>query len=90
MLYIRLIFPLLAVAVCVLALIAGLLSINLFAKLAKEKGHFEQGTGILWFIGLFASPIVLGIYVAALQDRRTEMNAGICGGKNVNDELPSI
>ena len=44
---------------------------------------------MLWFIGIFATPIVVGLYVAALPDK----NAPRAKGEKrpvTNDELPSI
>lgn len=66
---------------------AWLLAISLFAKIAKEKGYFEDGAGILWFMGIFATPIVAGLYVLALPDKNVSN-----GGRrlNVDEELPSI
>lgn len=52
-------------AIAVLA--AFLVSINLFVERAREKGYFEK-TGLLWFIGIFATPIVVGLYVLSLPD----------------------
>lgn len=57
-------------------LVAFLVSINLFVERAREKGHFEK-TGLLWFIGIFATPIVVGLYVLSLPDlsgKKTEKN----------------
>ena len=50
-------------------MVAYFLSISMMVKTAKEKGC-PWGGGRLWFIGLFTTPIVLGIIVAALPDRR--------------------
>ena len=54
------------VIVGILFLIAEIMSIVKLIDVAKDKGC--GGTGLLWFIGLFASPIVLGLYVASLPD----------------------
>lgn len=80
------IFMMIIVVCLVAALAAWLMAINLFAKIAKSKGYFEDGAGTLWFIGIFATPIVVGLYVAALPDKKAS------GGKhsNINEELPSI
>ena len=59
------------------------------------KGHGQDGTGSLWFIGIFASPIVLGLYTASLPDRSA--SAGPTPGAPIpttptspRDELPAI
>lgn len=53
----------------IVCLIAWLLAISLIIKAAQAKGFHRDGTGKLWFIGIFATPIVLGLYVASLPDR---------------------
>jgi heme/copper-type cytochrome/quinol oxidase subunit 2 len=52
----------------VLVVVAYFMSISMMVKVAKQKGC-PWGSGKLWFIGLFTTPIVLGIIVAALPDR---------------------
>ncbi len=54
------------VACCI---VAYFMSISMMVKSAKEKGC-PWGGGRLWFIGLFTTPIVLGLIVAALPDRK--------------------
>ncbi len=54
------------VACCI---VAYFLSISTMVKSAKEKGC-PWGGGRLWFIGLFTTPIVLGLIVAGLPDRK--------------------
>lgn len=56
-------------ALAIAALVAWLLAINLLIKTGMAKGYSMSNTGILWFIGIFASPIVLGIYIMALPDK---------------------
>lgn len=68
----------------ILILAAWLVSISLMVKAAKEKGHHLDGAGKLWFIGIFASPIVLGLYTASLPDRNVPRT------RDVDDELPTI
>lgn len=53
----------------IVCFIAWLLAISLIIKAAQAKGFHRDGTGKLWFIGIFATPIVLGLYVASLPDR---------------------
>ena len=78
------------ITICLIAaLVAWLMAINLFVGIGKSKGYFEDGAGMLWFIGIFATPIVVGLYVAALPDK----NAPRAKGEKrpvANDELPSI
>lgn len=61
-------FGILFFIVGIVMLIAWLMAVSKLVELAKDKGHFKDGTGMLWFMGIFASPIVLGIYVIALPD----------------------
>lgn len=60
------------VALCVVlgicAIIAYFLAINALVKVAKDK-HTELGGGLMWFIGIFATPIVLALIVIAMPDR---------------------
>lgn len=71
--------------VIVLMIAAGLVAINLFVDLAKEKGHYRDDANILWFIGIFASPIVLGIYVMALSNKSSKDSS-----VDISKELPSL
>lgn len=68
------------------ALVAWIYSVYLFVNRAKEKDPKMETSGFLWFIGLFASPIVLGIYVIAMKDVSAEKSEG----KTARDELPSV
>lgn len=71
-----------------LVLAAFLASISLFIKAAKEKGYYENGgTGILWFIGIFATPIVVGLYTASLPDLRGQKAKQ---EETVDTELPPV
>lgn len=72
-----------AIVIALMIFCVWLLAIHLFVEVAKMKGHHQDGTGSLWLIGLFASPIVLGLYAAALPDRATPVAAKA-------DELPAI
>lgn len=51
-------------------LVAWIMSISLIINAIKAKGYEQITVGTLWFIGLFASPIVLGLYAVALPDKR--------------------
>ena len=46
---------------------AYIVAINMFIEAAERKGN-DVSTGMLWFVGIFLSPIVVGLYVAALPD----------------------
>lgn len=85
----------LAVVFLIVVLVAWLMAINLFINAAKEKGYYKDGgAGMLWFIGIFATPIVVGIYTSSLPDKRgREIMSGIGGSPaaaSVQDELPSL
>lgn len=67
---------LITLALCIAVLVAWIMAIAMLVKMAKEKGHYRDGAGMLWFVGLFASPIVLGLYVAALSDKSSGKDGG--------------
>lgn len=71
--------------VLILMIAAGLAVISLFVDLAKEKGHYRDDASILWFIGIFASPVVLGIYVMALSNKISKASS-----VDISEELPSL
>lgn len=76
------------IVILVLVLAAFLASISLFIKVAKIKGYFEHGgTGLLWFIGIFATPIVVGLFTASLPDLRDQKAKQ---KKAVETELPAV
>ena len=76
------------IIVLLLVLTAFLLSISLFINAAKEKGYYEHGgTGVLWFIGIFATPIVVGLYTASLPDLKNQKEKQ---KEAVETELPAI
>lgn len=86
-------FPLLIV----LVFVAWLLAIYLFVKAAKDKGYYQDDSAqvlLLWFIGIFASPIVVGLYVSSLPDKRVQQSiaqsASDTSPASLNDELPSL
>ena len=56
--------------IMVVVLAAWLMAINLLIKVGAAKGYSMDNKGLLWFIGIFATPIVVGLYVAALPDNR--------------------
>lgn len=58
----------------IIVLVAWIASIGLLIDAARDKGYFKDGgAGVLWFIGIFATPIVVGLYVCALPDRSDHM-----------------
>lgn len=57
-----LILPLLAIA-------ANIWGVAELVKIARVKGHYTDGAGILWFIGLFGTAFMVGLIVCALPDR---------------------
>lgn len=64
---------------------AALVAISLFVGAMREKGHSDKSAGLLWYIGIFATPIVVGLYVASLPDKRGEAQVA-----PLQDELPAI
>ena len=60
---------LLLFVIIVLLLVAELLAIAQLVQIAKMKGHYTDGAGLLWFIGIFSTVIMVAIIVALLPDR---------------------
>lgn len=55
----------------IVPIVAYVMAIKLFIDLAKNNGFCEDGgSGKLWFIGIFTTPIVIGIYVLALINQK--------------------
>lgn len=79
------VFFLVAMIAAVVMIVAGFVAISLFVDLAKEKGHYRDDANILWFVGIFASPVVLGIYVMALSDKSSKESFA-----DISKELPSL
>ncbi len=77
------------IVIAFMAFCAWLLAIHSFVEIVRMKGHHQESAGTLWLIGLFASPIVLGLYAAALPDRNAA-GAGGVAEPNLADELPAI
>lgn len=74
----------------IVILAAWLVSIAKLIEVYKQKHKDGESasTGILWFIGIFASPMVLGLYVCALPDSSVG-NTLQSQGNPVN-QLPSV
>lgn len=69
---------------------ACITAIGVLIDIAREKGHFRQkGARLLWFVGLFATPITLALLVIALPDSREELIE--IGSDSITDsDLPSF
>ena len=63
----------LMIALLICAVIAYFMAIAYLVKNARAK-NAPQSSGALWFIGLFGSPIVLGLIVASMPDRGQAMH----------------
>lgn len=74
----------------IVMLVAWLLAINLLIKVGEAKGHALSNKGLLWFIGIFATPIVVGLYIIALPDRRAEAARKAPPASAATDELPEL
>lgn len=55
-------------------------------KIARAKGHYTNDAGILWFIGLFGTALMVGLIVCALPDRA----APAPSAKTDEDALPEV
>ena len=73
----------------ILVLVAWLAAISLFIKAGKAKGYSMENAWLLWFVGIFATPVAVGLYVAALPDRRSAAS-GKSKYEDFLDSLPSV
>lgn len=73
------------IALLLLCLAAWLLSTYVFLEIIRDKGYFrKKGSGWLWFIGIFATPIVPGIIAMALPEKMSDESAV------ATDDLPDF
>ena len=81
----------LVLIIFILCLVATFMAIAQLIGAARMKGHGQDGTGLLWFIGIFASPIVLGLLTASLPDRGAQAQKDTpAEPKSLRGDLPSI
>ena len=78
--------PGLLIFVLLTAFVISLIAISLLVNAAQQKGFHRNDAGTLWFVGIFASPIVLGLYTASLPDR----GAAAPAQEDPRDELPTV
>lgn len=76
--------------IMVVVLAAWLMAINLLIKVGAAKGYSMDNKGLLWFIGIFATPIVVGLYVAALPDNRLRSASDVPSAAAAAEELPEL
>ena len=82
-------FLILVLIVVVIA--AWIVSIDLFLKVGAAKGYTMDNKGLLWFIGIFATPLSVGIYVASLPDLSKVAPAGATDqAAEINEQLPEL
>ena len=63
-------YSVITIAIPVAVLVAFCFAIQMMIDAAKAKGYAMDKTGLIWFVGIFATPIVVGLYVNALPDIR--------------------
>lgn len=63
---------LITLAIVACTIVAWIMSISMFIDAARAKGYKMKKTGVIWFVGIFATPIVAGLYVNALPDKSKE------------------
>ena len=69
-----------------LAIAVNICGVAELVKIAKAKGHYTDGAGILWFIGLFGTALMVGLIVCSLPDRAATASIE----KNDEDALPEV
>lgn len=59
------------IVILIVVFVAWINAINLYLAALAEKGYELDNSvrGKIWLIGLFATPIAAGLYVASLPDR---------------------
>lgn len=65
----ELIIILIIILIFLLPFVANILGVSELIRIAKAKGHYTDGAGLLWFIGLCGTALMLGLIVCALPDR---------------------
>lgn len=69
-----------------LVIAANICGVAELVRIAKAKGHYTDGAGTLWFIGLFGTALMVGLIVCALPDRA----APAPSEKTDEDALPEV
>ena len=69
-----------------LAIAANICGVAELVKIVRAKGHYTNDAGILWFIGLFGTALMVGLIVCALPDRA----APAPSAKADEDALPEV
>lgn len=60
---------LLAILFLIMGVFAWYYAISMFIEIIKNKKSSKVSTGTLWFVGIWASPFVLGLYAVSLPDK---------------------
>lgn len=76
--------------VLIIALVANICATYELIKVAQEKGHYTDGAGLLWFIGLCGTPFTLGLLVCALPDRGAGASRLAGTSTDETEELPEV
>lgn len=58
--------------VFVAVIAAWLIAIRLLIQSGEAKGYSMDNRKLLWFVGIFATPIVVGLYVISLPDKSSQ------------------
>lgn len=76
----------------ILVLAGWISAIFMLIQVGESKGYDMSKSGMLWFMGIFASPIVLGLYICALPNKQiaSENTALTPESAPANEDLPSI
>ncbi len=76
------------IALAIVLIIMDLIATNMFIDIAIDKGHFRDNVPTsLWLIGIFTTPITVGLYVLALPDKR---NQGKAISEQPRSEVPPM
>lgn len=60
------------ICIFIAVIAAWIISIKLFIQAGEAKGYSMENRKLIWFIGLFATPIVVGLYINSLPNRALE------------------
>ena len=77
-----------------LVLAVYFITIAKLVEAAQEKGYYQDGTGVLWFIGILGTPLFLGLITASLPDKAGRVTVSVESAprtpKTIDEELPEI
>ena len=75
-------------AILILTISAVIFATKKFVDIAREKGY--ENTGSIWFIGLFATPIVAGLLTLQLPDMNKSVIERVSSNQQTTDQPQQV